>query len=305
MDVDGGMTLARFCVFGPQIISGIGALHGTMMSRSFVIRMKPKRADQEIEPLRKSGKADLADTQPYAARWAADNGELLENLVAPAMPAHWSDRQKDNAEVLLLIASRGGDAMVDLLCMALDLHYTRENNAQSPTVATRLLTDLYDCLVELGQAGSNGKLHSDEIVAHLLAMEEAPWATFRRGQPLDKPTMARMLKDFGVSTQQVKRNGNNKRGMTFYQIKLAVETFAPAHLSPQTATAGATLLPSAENRGKLGSTRPVERDPETAGCYPKTPRNSSEGSTVAPSEPELGGAPEGGVADEDLDEVLL
>ena len=116
--------------------------------------------------------------------------------------------------------------------------------------------------------------------------------------------MAKLLKDFGVHTQQMKRLGKNKRGMTFRQIKLAVETFAPAHLSPQTPTPGATPLPSAENRGKTGSTTSSEGDPETAGCYPKTPRNSSEGSTVAPSEPELGGAPEGDVEDEDLDEVL-
>ena len=157
---------------------------------------------------------------------------------------------------------------------------------------------------ELGEAGGSGKRRAGELVGWLRAREEACCATVQGGQPRDRPTRARLLKDCGVSTQQVKRNGNNKRGMTFYQIKHAVETFAPAHLSPKTATAGATPLPSAENRGKLGSTRPDERDPETAGCYPKTPRNSSEGSTVAPSEPNTGGAQMGRAADDDLDEVL-
>ncbi len=116
--------------------------------------------------------------------------------------------------------------------------------------------------------------------------------------------MAKLLKDFGVHTQQMKRHGNNRRGMTFRQIKLAIETFAPAHLSPEIAAPGATPLPSAENREKSGSTTCPEGRPETSGCYPGNPRNSAEGSTVAPSEPDTGGAQMGGATDEGLDEVL-
>ena len=99
-----------------------------------------------------------------------------------------------------------------------------ENKTQSPIDAEQLLKDVYDCFIEFGQVKDDGKLHSDEIISHLIELEEAPWKTFQRGQVLDKSRMAKLLKGFDVHTQQMKRMGKNKRGMNFCQIKLAVET---------------------------------------------------------------------------------
>ena len=293
-DADGNMTATKFSVFGPQIISGIGTLHGTMMSRAFVIRMQPKRADQQIDRLRSRNKGTLVAAQRCAARWAVDFGDKLQSIETPVMPEHWRDRQQDNAEVLLTLATIGGVEMVNNLRTALNLSYARENKKQLPTLATQLLTDIYDCYVARGQAHNNGKLHNEEIIEQLLKMEEAPWATFERGQPLGRPKMGRMLKDFNVRSIQIKRSGKNKRGMTFDEINRAVETFAPAHLAPDTAVLGATPLPSAETLGKTGSTTALEKLPGTAGCYPENLQNSAEGSRVAPFEPETGCAPGGG-----------
>ena len=303
-DAHDNMTPARFCVFGPQIISGIGKLHPTMMSRSFVIRMKPKRADQKVDLLRSRTKTDLTEVQPYAARWAADYGEQLQTLQPPEMPPHWRDRQQDNAEILLSIASLGGDAMAEKLREALDLHYMRENKTQSPTVATLLLTDIYDCFVELGQTHDAGKLHSADIIAHLNEMEEAQWATFERGNLLGRPKMMKMLKDFGVSTKQVYRNEKNMRGMTFDVIRQAVETYAPAHLAPNQGGAGARVLEPAENQGKPPSTERPNEESVTGVCYAPNPQHSANPSTLAPNNALIEGTGRGQATDDNLDEIL-
>ncbi|MCZ6770508.1 MAG: DUF3631 domain-containing protein, partial [Proteobacteria bacterium] len=95
---------AQFSTFAPMILSGIGNLHHTVMSRSIVIRMKRKTKDELIRRLDRGMRKNLREIQSQIARWALEFRPTLENYV-PAKPIEaLDDRANDNVEPLLVIA---------------------------------------------------------------------------------------------------------------------------------------------------------------------------------------------------------
>jgi hypothetical protein len=54
--------------------------------------------------------------------------------------------------------------------------------------------------------GKVDRLTSDHLVQELLKIEERPWAEWRRGHPLTKTSLARLLRPFGIKPKQMKKS---------------------------------------------------------------------------------------------------
>ena len=93
------------------------------------------------------------------------------------------------------------------------------------TVGVMLLADIESILEKFHL----GKIHSDDLVSHLGAMEDRPWAEWSKGKPITKRQLAILLKDFGVEPKQVWANGLNKRGylLADFQISGLFERYLP------------------------------------------------------------------------------
>ena len=57
-----------------------------------------------------------------------------------------------------------------------------------------------------------GSISSKDLLEELLKLEDAPWLTWRRGQPLTQNGLARLLKRFGISPTKLRIEGDTPRG---------------------------------------------------------------------------------------------
>ena len=98
-----------FPTFCPKIIGMKGRrLPDTTMSRSIIIEMKRKTANETVVHFRSIDDPGLDELRRRALRWATDNGEKLDG-VEPDMPPGFNNRLGDNWELLLAIADFAGD----------------------------------------------------------------------------------------------------------------------------------------------------------------------------------------------------
>ena len=56
------------------------------------------------------------------------------------------------------------------------------------------------------------RLHSADLVSHLIDLEERPWAEWRHGKPLSTTSLARLLKPYRLKSKQLKLHGTNRHG---------------------------------------------------------------------------------------------
>jgi hypothetical protein len=120
------------------------------------------------------------------------------------MPDGIEDRDADSWEPLLAIAdAAGGDWPERARRAALAL--VADAKAAPPSLGVRLLADLRVVF------GEREHLSTEEILAALVAIDDAPWADLR-GKPLDARTLSRRLGRYGVKPRTVRLGDRTSRG---------------------------------------------------------------------------------------------
>ena len=99
-----------FSTWAPLAIAKIGKLPDTIASRSIIIEMRRKRADESVTRYRPGrDRPSLDELARKCARWAKDNLQKL-NGADPVMPKQLRNRAADNWRPLFAIADAiGGD----------------------------------------------------------------------------------------------------------------------------------------------------------------------------------------------------
>jgi hypothetical protein len=181
--------------------AGIGDLPDTVMSRTIVVPMRRRRADESVTPFR----ARLHEPLGYQLRdrlasWVASKSDALTDAW-PDMPEGVTDRDADVWEPLLAIAdAAGGDwpARARAACVALVAAAAESGNE---SLGVRLLTDL----VTVFRDGHELRpaMSTEQILAGLHELDESPWSDLR-GKPLDARGLANRLRKYGVRSKTVR-----------------------------------------------------------------------------------------------------
>ena len=258
----------QFSTWAPKAVAMIGKMHPTLSSRSIRMELQRKTAAETVEPLRADRLAHLAPLQRKAARWVADNLAALRSI-DPEMPSTLYSRAADNWRPLIAVADCVGGEWPE---RARRVARTFAASVSDDTYSVVMLGDLSDIFDRRGV----DRLHSDDIVSELGAMEDRPWSEWRNGKPITKTQLAKMLGGFNVTPKQIWSGGGNKRG---YDL----ETLSPLFTRYLSAR---PLDPLADNALR------AERNarPETR-LASENPRNSLQGngsSTLAPENPQSG-----------------
>ena len=194
----------RFCTWSPKAIALIGKLPPTLSSRSIHIRLRRKAQSERIVELRADRLRHLVPLSQKAARFAADNAISL-HATEPKMPDELYGRAADNWRPLIAIADvAGGKWPERARKVAVELSGT----INEQVAGIMLLEDLH----AIWQKEKQHALHSQDIVAALVAMEGRPWAEWKNGRPLTKTQLADLLSDFGISSKQIWATGKNRHG---------------------------------------------------------------------------------------------
>lgn len=221
----------RFNVWGAKALCGIGKIADTLADRSIPLRLRRKLPGENTVKIRHADPTVFAELAAKLARFANDNRDGVR-LARPAEIEGLNDRANDCWEPLLKIAEvAGGDWLRLARQSAITLHGLEE---EAPSVDAELLNDIRTAFTEKRAL----KMFGEDLLATLLADEEAPWATWNRGRPMTRRQLTDRMNGFGVKSKDVRIGVDVKKGFE----RSDFEDVWKRYLSGTTPAATATTL---------------------------------------------------------------
>jgi putative DNA primase/helicase len=281
-----GYEVRGFSVWGAMALAAIGRLPGTIEDRSIKIAMRRRRPDEPAERLRLDRLDGLAPIARRAARWATDHFDALR-AADPDVPAELHDRAADNWRSLLAIADAAGGGWPERARRAA-VFLARDGADDAETARTMLLADIKAAF----DAQATDRLASEEIVAHLMGLDDRPWPEFRGGRAITKVQLAKLLKPLRISSGTIRLDdGRTPKG---YHRRAFEDAFA-RYLPPEQNAA----TPQPADSAALGENRNATSGNGVAFRNPAKPKESSGCGVVAAQRPTPG--PNGAAHERDGD----
>ena len=216
------IQVKRFSTWCAKAIALIGTLPETLHDRSLTVTLQRKLPSQKVPRLRADRiDQELSPMADRAAKWAAQNHDALRDT-EPDVPGVLNDRQADNWRPLLAIAEALGGCWLDDARLAARVLSGGQDEGET-SVSVQVLFDLRDLFAQAGQ----GALATNVILTGLAAMEERPWAEFRRDRPITAQQLAGLLRPFGIRPHQVWIEGQKTRGYEVDDLKDALDRYTP------------------------------------------------------------------------------
>ena len=189
--------------WSPKVIAMIGNLPETLLDRSIVIRMRRRKADEEV--LRLPRNDVFFVLRRKFSRWAQDSIEALRHAKSDA-PAELNDRAADNWLPLFAIADLAGVEWGKRARLVAQVAAGGEDDANS--IRVELLNDIRTAFIQSGQ----DTLFTDTLIGMLKADPERPWAEFNKGKGISPKSLGRLLSDFGITSETIWKGPKSLRG---------------------------------------------------------------------------------------------
>ena len=204
-----------FTVWGMKAVAGINAikLAETVTSRSIVFELRRKTASETVERLRHA-ETGLFETLASKLARFKDDFAIEVQQARPVLPDELGDREQDNFEPLLQIATVAGERWLNT---ALNAALRLSNATQTPTSsANELLADIQE-IFETKQAI---KISTADLINALCEDVEKSWETYNRGKPLSPRQLSKKLKDYGITSKTIRTNSyETAKGFECEQFK--------------------------------------------------------------------------------------
>jgi hypothetical protein len=197
------MAVSRFSVYAPVALAGIaGGMPATITTRAITVHMRKSAPHERAEQFReKRVEREATPIREALAAWTESIGERIAEA-EPAMPDGVTDRAAEIWEPLLAIADAAGGhwpATARAACR----HFVLDGSQEATSLGVRLLGDLRD----LYASRDTDRMTTEDIVAELCRLDEAPWADLY-GKGLNGRLLARELGRYGVKSKDIKLPGN-------------------------------------------------------------------------------------------------
>jgi Protein of unknown function (DUF3631) len=214
-------------------LAGIGWLPDTILSRAIVVRMRRRAPGETIEPYRRRVHArEGHPIRDQLAIWARSVQASVSDAW-PVMPTGIVDRDSDVWEPLLAVAdAAGGDWPERARYSAVAL--VAASRESVPSLGLRLLADLRTVF------GDRLAMPTDQIVAALTALDEAPWGEISKGKPLNALALAQRLRQYGVTSKNIRVGTIVSKGYVAEDLADAWSRYLPpsSHKAATAATDG-------------------------------------------------------------------
>lgn len=224
-EATGELEAKRFTLWAPMAIAMIKDPPDTIRDRSVNIRLRRRLPGETVAKL----PVDVADTDEFkklrsqCARWGADHLEALRDA-KPQMPQHPNDRALDNWTPLFAVADALGGDWPQRALAAFNALTPRDDDDDS--IGPMILADVNAIFSDR----KTTQLHSCDLVKALAELEDRPWSTWKRGKPITGASLAKILKPFGIESQQLRINFENRNGYALNQFS---DAFARYLTAPQ------------------------------------------------------------------------
>lgn len=189
-----------FSVFSAKALAGIALekhLPDATMSRGIVFNLRRKLSHESVDRLRHAGRGLFTAIAEKLARFAEDYAQQVR-AARPILPDALSDRDQDNWEGLLAIASCAGDAwLARATAAALKLS---GNIEKTQSTGNELLTDIQ----HIFEMKRTDKISTADLIAALCDDEESAWATYNRGKQITPRQVARQLAAYEIASKTIR-----------------------------------------------------------------------------------------------------
>ena len=211
----------KFSVWAFKAIAGINAvkLAETITSRAIVFELRKKLATEKVTRLRYAQSDLFADLQSKLARFRDDYSDRVK-YARPNLPDWLGDREQDNFEPLLQVATVAGDQWLEWAIQAIQLMVAQ---TQTPNNANELLADIQEVFDAKGVI----KITSTDLINALCDDPEKSWLTYNRGKQLTPRQLSSKLKNYGITSKQMRFNTyeNASRGYELTQFTDVFERY--------------------------------------------------------------------------------
>jgi len=193
------MEVRKFATYGPVAYCTIGKPGGPLRSRSILIRMLRKLADQVTENFsieeRPALAAELLNISRKAIRWANDHDAEVKN-VSPAT-GKLANRQRDNWRALLKVAEVSGGVWPEKVFEAAGVPPPKRKQSNEIRILRDIRNIFYSRKVR--------QIPSKILVADLLLQTESPWYRLHSArEPLDMADLADLLDAFDIDPKPLR-----------------------------------------------------------------------------------------------------
>jgi hypothetical protein len=206
------LELREFSIFSAVAFARNGSLPDDLEQRSIVIEMQRRRSDEPLSEFREDHCESLKNTACMCARWAddcdlADYDPKMGGLI---------NRVADNWRPLFAIADAIGSDWPIRIREAATALAPRETESIGPMLLVDIRTVFND--------RETDRLFSVDVCEALVAMEGRPWPDWK-GKQLTPNQLARLLKSFGVTPENVRAGSKVLKGYYRHQFEALWERY--------------------------------------------------------------------------------
>jgi putative DNA primase/helicase len=203
-----------FDVWGAKCFAGIALekiFPASTLSRAIIIKLRRKLSHESVSRLRHADGDIFISIAEKLARFAVDYAHQVKQA-RPVLPEELSDRDQDNWECLLAIAScAGAEWLARATAAALKLSGAAEKTV---SMGNELLADIQ----HIFETKRVDKISTADLIAALCADEEAAWATWNRGKQLSPRQLSRQLAGYSIASKNIRLGYGISKGFELTQF---------------------------------------------------------------------------------------
>lgn len=217
-----------FPVFSAKALAGIALekhLPDATMSRGIVFNLRRKLSHESVSRVRDADRGLFAGIAAKLARFASDYSRQVRQA-RPLLPNALSDRDQDNWDGLLAIASCAGDDwLASVTAAALKLSGAAE---KAVSTGNELLADIQHVF----ESKKLYRISTADLIAALCYDEENAWAAYNRGKQITPRQVARQLAAYGIASKTIRLGAyETPKGFELSQFSDAFVRYLPTPLN--------------------------------------------------------------------------
>jgi Protein of unknown function (DUF3631) len=236
----------EFEVYCPKVFILIGTLSDTLADRCVPITMRRRKPSEPVERFFYStAKHRARGVLKEVAAWAKASRQNVKRWVRRDLK-FLQDREAELWQPLFSVCQVAAPQRVEeLRLIALRISHSKESD--EPEKGVLLLRDVRAIFERNGE----DRIATTGLIYALHQCEESPWSSWWEGRGLDARSLARLLRPFKISPQNVRIDGSVMKGYVRDDFREAWDTYLPANLA-------ATTLQSATEAGISGVDDPLQ-----------------------------------------------
>jgi putative DNA primase/helicase len=215
----------KFSVFSAKALAGIKLekhLPDATMSRGIIFNLRRKLSGENVSRLRHAEPGLFVGIASKLIRFAGDYSKQVRQA-RPVLPDALSDREQDNWDGLLAIASCAGSEWVTK-ATATALTLSAGSSEKATSTGNELLSDIQSIF----ESKRTNKISTADLIQALCDDEEAPWLSYNRGKPIVPRQLVKQLEAYEIKPKQIRLNSYDRmRGFEICQFADAFMRYLP------------------------------------------------------------------------------